>query len=161
MCGMPRPPARQRPAPLDDAAKAIVEQLQQDGRRAYAAIGKAVGLSEAAVRQRVQRLVEAGVIQIVAVTDPMQVGFPRAAMLGIRVDGDITEVADRLAELDEVDYVVITAGAFDILAEVVCEDDDHLLEIMNNKIRAVPGVRSTETFVYLKLRKQIYTWGTR
>lgn len=152
---------RGRAIPLDDAAKKIVEQLQQDGRRPYAAIGKAVGLSEAAVRQRVQRLVDSGVIQIVAVTDPMQVGFPRAAMLGIRVDGDITDVADALAELDEVDYVVITAGAFDILAEVVCEDDDHLLEIMNNKIRSIPGVRSTETFVYLKLRKQIYTWGTR
>jgi Lrp/AsnC family transcriptional regulator for asnA, asnC and gidA len=154
-------PTRNRPVPLDDAAKAIVEQLQQDGRRPYAAIGKAVGLSEAAVRQRVQRLVDSGVIQIVAVTDPMQVGFPRAAMLGIRVDGDISEVADRLADLDEVDYVVITAGGFDILAEVVCEDDDHLLDIMNSKIRSVPGVRSTETFVYLKLRKQIYTWGTR
>jgi Lrp/AsnC family transcriptional regulator, regulator for asnA, asnC and gidA len=152
---------RSRPAPLDAAAKAIVEQLQQDGRRPYAAIGKAVGLSEAAVRQRVQRLVDSGVIQIVAVTDPMQVGFPRAAMLGIRADGDITQVADRLAELEEVDYVVITAGGFDILAEVVCEDDEHLLDIMNRKIRSVPGVRSTETFVYLKLRKQIYTWGTR
>ena len=100
-------------------------------------------------------------MQIVAVTDPLQVGFPRAAMIGIRVDGDITDVADRLAELDEVDYVVITAGGFDILVEVVCEDDDHLLEIMNSKIRSIPGVRSTETFVYLKLRKQIYTWGTR
>jgi Lrp/AsnC family transcriptional regulator for asnA, asnC and gidA len=153
--------ARGRAFPLDDAAKGIIEQLQQDGRRPYAAIGKAVGLSEAAVRQRVQRLVDTGVIQIVAVTDPMQVGFPRAAMLGIRVDGDIPQVADALAELDEVDYVVITAGTFDILAEVVCEDDDHLLEIMNNKIRSIPGVRSTETFVYLKLRKQIYTWGTR
>ena len=152
---------RGRTVHLDDAAKKIVEQLQQDGRRPYAAIGKAVGLSEAAVRQRVQRLVDSGVIQIVAVTDPMQVGFPRAAMLGIRVDGDITEVADALAELDEVDYVVITAGAFDILAEVVCEDDDHLLEIVNRRIRAIPGVRLTETFVYLKLRKQIYTWGTR
>jgi Lrp/AsnC family transcriptional regulator for asnA, asnC and gidA len=152
---------RGRAFPLDDAAKGIIEQLQQDGRRPYAAIGKAVGLSEAAVRQRVQRLVDTGVIQIVAVTDPMQVGFPRAAMLGIRVDGDIPQVADALAELDEVDYVVITAGTFDILAEVVCEDDDHLLEIMNNKIRSIPGVRSTETFVYLKLRKQIYTWGTR
>ena len=154
-------PPRGRIAPLDDVAKKIVEQLQQDGRRPYAAIGKAVGLSEAAVRQRVQRLVDSGVIQIVAVTDPMQVGFPRAAMLGIRVDGDISDVADALADLDEVDYVVITAGAFDILAEIVCEDDDHLLEIMNSKIRSIPGVRSTETFVYLKLRKQIYTWGTR
>jgi Lrp/AsnC family transcriptional regulator for asnA, asnC and gidA len=154
-------PARIRAVPLDAAAKAIIEQLQQDGRRPYATIGRAVGLSEAAVRQRVQRLVEGGVIQIVAVTDPMQVGFPRAAMMGIRVDGDLTAVADALAALDEVDYVVITAGGFDILAEVVCEDDDHLLEIMNSKIRSIPGVRSTETFVYLKLRKQIYTWGTR
>lgn len=153
--------SRTRPVVLDDAAKAIIEQLQQDGRRAYATIGKAVGLSEAAVRQRVQRLVESGVIQIVAVTDPMQVGFPRAAMLGIRVDGDINAVADELAELDEIDYLVVTGGGFDILAEVVCEDDEHLLDIMNNKIRAVPGVRSTETFVYLKLRKQVYTWGTR
>jgi len=109
--------------PLDDTAKAIVEQLQQDGRRAYATIGRAVGLSEAAVRQRVSRLVESGVIQIVAVTDPMQVGFPRAAMLGIGVDGDINEVADRLAELEEVDYLVITAGGFDIRAVVVGEDD--------------------------------------
>jgi Lrp/AsnC family transcriptional regulator for asnA, asnC and gidA len=157
---MPQP-ARIRSVPLDAAAKAIIEQLQQDGRRPYATIGRAVGLSEAAVRQRVQRLVDGGVIQIVAVTDPMQVGFPRAAMMGIRVDGDLTAVADALATLDEVDYVVITAGGFDILAEVVCEDDDHLLEIMNSKIRSIPGVRSTETFVYLKLRKQIYTWGTR
>jgi Lrp/AsnC family transcriptional regulator, regulator for asnA, asnC and gidA len=154
-------PARIRPVPLDAAAKAIIEQLQQDGRRPYATIGRAVGLSEAAVRQRVQRLVDSGVIQIVAVTDPMQVGFPRAAMMGIRVDGDLTAVADALAALDEVDYVVITAGGFDILAEIVCEDDDHLLDIMNSKIRSIPGVRSTETFVYLKLRKQIYTWGTR
>lgn len=157
MLHAPRP----RPVLLDEAAKAIIEQLQQDGRRPYATIGRAVGLSEAAVRQRVQRLVESGVIQIVAVTDPMQVGFPRAAMLGVRVDGDIAAVADQLAELDEVDYLVITGGGFDILAEVVCEDDAHLLDIMNNKIRTITGVRSTETFVYLKLRKQVYTWGTR
>lgn len=152
---------RSRPIVLDAHAKAIIEQLQQDGRRAYATIGKAVGLSEAAVRQRVQRLVDSGVIQIVAVTDPMQVGFPRAAMLGIRVDGDINAVTEELAELEEIDYLVVTGGGFDILAEVVCEDDEHLLNIMNNKIRSVPGVRSTETFVYLKLRKQVYTWGTR
>jgi Lrp/AsnC family transcriptional regulator for asnA, asnC and gidA len=160
-CTMPPTPRTRSVPQLDDAAKAIIEQLQQDGRRPYATIGKAVGLSEAAVRQRVQRLVESGVIQIVAVTDPMQVGFPRAAMLGIRVDGDINAVADELAELEEIDYLVVTGGGFDVLAEVVCEDDAHLLDIMNNKIRTIPGVRSTETFVYLKLRKQIYTWGTR
>jgi Lrp/AsnC family transcriptional regulator, regulator for asnA, asnC and gidA len=144
---------------LDDVAKQIIEQLQEDGRRPYASIGKAVGLSEAAVRQRVQRLLDAGVMQIVAVTDPLQLGFPRQAMIGLRTSGDLEAVADRLAELDEVDYVVITAGSFDLLTEVVCRNDDHLLEILQ-RLRAVEGVVSTEAFVYLKLRKQTYTWGT-
>jgi Lrp/AsnC family transcriptional regulator, regulator for asnA, asnC and gidA len=146
---------------LDDVGKAIVEQLQQDGRRPYATIARAVGLSEAAVRQRVSRLQEAGVIQIVAVTDPLQLGFRRQAMVGIQVDGDIRAVADALAEMAEVDYVVITAGSFDMLVEAVCEDDDHLLDLVGTRIRELPGVRTTETFVYLKLRKQHYDWGTR
>jgi len=146
---------------LDEVSRAIIEQLQQDGRRSYAAISKAVGLSEAAVRQRVSRLVESGVIQIVAVTDPLQVGFKRAAMVGLVASGDLETVADQLTTLPEVDYVVITAGGFDLLAEVVCEDDDHLLDLINNRIRSLPQVQRTETFVYLKLRKQIYTWGTR
>lgn len=146
---------------LDDVSKRIIEQLQEDGRRPYATIGKAVGLSEAAVRQRVQRLLDSGVMQIVAVTDPMQVGFSRQAMIGIRVEGDIVSVADRLVEMVEVEYVVITAGSFDLLIEVVCEDDDHLLDLLSQRIRALPGVKSTETFVYLKLRKQFYNWGTR
>ena len=146
---------------LDATSKAIIEQLQEDGRRAYATIGKAVGLSEAAVRQRVQRLVDAGVVQIVAVTDPVQVGFARQAMIGIRSGGDLEVLADALADLPEVDYVVITAGGFDLLVEVVCEDDEHLLDVLNNKIRALPSVLGTETFVYLKLRKQLYNWGTR
>jgi len=146
---------------LDEVSKAIIEQLQQDGRRPYASIGKAVGLSEAAVRQRVQRLVESGAMQIVAVTDPLSVGFPRMAMIGIRVEGDMELVAEKLEAMAEVDYVVITAGAYDLLVEVVCEDDDHLLDVINRRIRAIPGVRHTESFVYLKLRKQIYTWGTR
>ena len=144
---------------IDDVAKQIIEQLQEDGRRAYATIGKAVGLSEAAVRQRVQRLLDAGVMQIVAVTDPLQLGFPRQAMIGLRISGDLESVADSLAELDEIDYVVITAGSFDLLCEVVCRDDDHLLEILK-RLRAVDGVVSTEAFVYLKLRKQTYSWGT-
>ncbi len=146
---------------LDAVSKAIIEQLQADGRRPYAAIGKAVGLSEAAVRQRVQRLVDSGVMQIVAVTDPLQVGFPRQAMIGIRVEGDVEDVADQLAAMPDVDYVLITAGSFDLLCEVVCEDDDHLLELLSKRIRAIPSVKSTETFVYLKLRKQLYNWGTR
>jgi len=146
---------------LDDVSKAIIEQLQEDGRRSYATIAQAVGLSEAAVRQRVQRLVKTGVIQIVAVTDPLQLGFARQAMIGIKVEGDIDVVASQLVKMPEVDYVVITAGSFDLLVEAVCEDDDHLLQLLNDRIRSLPTVRSTETFVYLKLRKQTYTWGTR
>jgi Lrp/AsnC family transcriptional regulator, regulator for asnA, asnC and gidA len=146
---------------IDAVSKAIIEQLQEDGRRPYAAIGKAVGLSEAAVRQRVQKLLDQGVMQIVAVTDPLTVGFRRQAMVGIKVEGDIDPVAEALAALDEVEYVVITAGSFDLLVEIVCEDDDHLLEMISQRIRSLPGVRSTESFVYLKLRKQTYTWGTR
>jgi Lrp/AsnC family transcriptional regulator for asnA, asnC and gidA len=118
-------------AVLDDISKRIIEQLQADGRQSYAAIGKAVGLSEAAVRQ-----------------------------IGLRCEGDLEKVADDLAAMEEIDYVVLTAGSFDLLLEVVCEDDDHLLEILS-RVRGVPSVTSTETFVYLKLRKQTYTWGTR
>src|SRR5712691_12770252 len=145
---------------FDAVSGHIIEQLQQDGRRSYAAIGKAVGLSEAAVRQRVQRLVDAGVMQVVAVTDPLMLGFRRQTMIGVRCVGDIERVADILAGMDEIDYVVITAGSFDLLIEVVCEDDDQLLEIIS-RVRTIPSVTSTETFVYLKLRKQTYSWGTR
>ena len=148
-------------AVLDDVSKQIIEQLQQDGRRSYAAVGKAVGLSEAAVRQRVQRLLDGGVMQIVAVTDPLQVGFSSQAMVGIRTDGDARAVADRLAAVDDIDYVVMCAGSFDILVELVCEDEESILELLNGVIRQIPGVRDTETFMYLKLTKQTYTWGTR
>jgi Lrp/AsnC family transcriptional regulator, regulator for asnA, asnC and gidA len=153
--------ARTNPPHIDDVSKAIIELLQEDGRRSYADIGKSVGLSEAAVRQRVQKLTESGVMQIVAVTDPMQLGFLRQAMIGITVSGDTRQVAEELAALPAVDYVVLTAGSFDILAEVVCESDDDLLDLLNSQIRKIGGVRSTETFVYLKLHKQLYNWGTR
>ena len=148
-------------ARLDETAKRIIELLQEDGRQSYAAIAKEVGLSEAAVRQRVQRLLDAEVMQIVAVTDPLQVGFTRQAMIGIRAQGDLITLGDALSALPEVDYVVTTAGSFDILVEVVCEDDDHLLDLLTHQIRVMPGVTTTETFVYLKLNKQHYNWGTR
>jgi Lrp/AsnC family transcriptional regulator for asnA, asnC and gidA len=149
------------PVVLDEPAKAIIEQLQEDGRRPYTRIAEGVGLSEAAVRQRVQQMVDAGVMQIVAVTDPLTLGFRRMAMVGLRIDGDLRGVADELASVPAIDYVVMTAGSFDLLCEVVCEDDDALLALVNDKIRSVPGVRETETFIYLKLAKQTYTWGTR
>ncbi len=146
---------------LDNTSKAIIEQLQLDGRRSYAAIGKAVGLSEAAVRQRVQRLTEAGVMQVVAVTDPLELGFDRQAMIGINAEGALEPIADELAKMDEVEYVVITAGSFDLLAEVLCESDEHLLRVLSERIRQIEGVKATETFVYLKLVKQTYSWGVR
>ncbi|MET3567469.1 transcriptional regulator, AsnC family [Leifsonia sp. 98AMF] len=157
----PRAANGQKAAVIDDVSKAIIEQLQADGRKSYAEIGKAVGLSEAAVRQRVQKLTESGVMQIVAVTDPMQLGFYRQAMIGVRCTGDTRAVADKLAAMPAVDYVVLTAGTFDILAEVVCENDLDLITMLNSEIRTLEGVLSTETFVYLKLHKQFYNWGTR
>src|SRR6476469_5999218 len=155
---MARTPAR---ITTDDVSRAIIEQLQSDGRRSYASIGQAVGLSEAAVRQRVQKLIDSGVMQIVAVTDPMQIGFARQAMVGISVSGDIETVAAKLAQIPEVDYLVITAGSWDILAEVVVENDDHLLQVVNRNIRSLDGVVRTESWLYLKLAKQTYNWGAR
>lgn len=146
---------------LDAVSKTIIELLQEDGRRSYSDIGRVVGLSEAAVRQRVQRLTDSGVMQIVAVTDPMQLGFHRQAMIGIRTSGDTRVVAEAIAEIAAIDYVVITVGAYDILAEVVCEDDADLLALINDVIRPIDGVLTTETFIYAKLQKQLYNWGTR
>lgn len=156
-----RPTDHDRSTPLDDTAKAIIEQLQQDGRRTYARIGAAVGLSEAAVRQRVGRLVETGVMQIVAVTNPLQLGFSRQALIGLKSEGDLDPIVTELKTMPEVDYVVVTAGSFDILVEVVCENDDHLFDLLSHRIRLIPGIRETETFVYLQLAKQTYQWGTR
>jgi Lrp/AsnC family transcriptional regulator for asnA, asnC and gidA len=146
---------------LDDINKQIIEHLQRDGRTSYAALAKTIGLSEAAVRQRVQRLLDGGMMQIVAVTDPLMLGFARQAMVGVKVTGDLRAAADAFAAIPEVDYVVICAGGYDLLVELVCTDDDHLLRLLNDAIRTVPGVTATETFMYLKLAKQTYAWGTR
>jgi Lrp/AsnC family transcriptional regulator, regulator for asnA, asnC and gidA len=146
---------------LDDVNKQIIEHLQRDGRMSYASLAKEIGLSEAAVRQRVQRLLDGGIMQIVAVTDPLTLGFARQAMVGLKVTGDLRAVADELAAIPEVDYVVICAGGYDLLVELVCTDDEHLLDLLNDKVRAVKGVTETETFMYLKLAKQTYAWGTR
>ena len=146
---------------LDAVSLAIIEQLQEDGRLRQAHGLADGGVRSAAVRQRVQKLLDQGVMQIVAVTDPLTVGFRRQAMVGVNVEGDVESVADALSAMSECEYVVMTAGSFDLMVEIVCEDDDHLLEVINKRIRAVPGVRSTESFVYLKLKKQTYMWGTR
>ena len=146
---------------IDQIDDEIIRLLQLDGRRPYTQLAKEVGLSEAAVRQRVQRLLESGIMQVVAVTDPLSLGMKRGAMVAIKVEGDVKKVAFALGEMDDVVYVVLTAGNVDILAEVVVPDDEALLDLLNDRIRAIPGVASTETSIYLNLHKQTYQWGTR
>ncbi len=151
------------PAPataLDTAGKAILRQLQQDGRRSYTAIASAVGLSEAAVRSRVKALTASGVLQIVAVTDPLTLGFGVMASVGVMTTGDSREVAEALSLVDEVEYCVLTSGRYDLQLEIVCRDNEHLLTVLNDQIRAIPGVRDTETSICLRVHKQTYNYGT-
>lgn len=149
------------PVPLDDIDKRIITELQIDGRLPYARLGPAVGLSQAAARQRVQRLIERGVMQVVAVTDPLALGFNLEAMIGVRADGDLRTLARTLATIEEIDYVVVTSGGYDLLVETVCEGTDELLALLNDRIRTLPGVRSADAFPYLHLEKQTYAWGVR
>jgi Lrp/AsnC family transcriptional regulator for asnA, asnC and gidA len=146
---------------IDDLSKQIIDQLQKNGRRSYAAIAQDTGLSEAAVRQRVRRMVDAQVMQIVAIVNPLALGLARMALIGIKAEGDLREIAARLALIDQVDYVVLCAGSFDILVELLCESDEHLLSLVNDSIRAVPGVRSAEMFPYLRIVKESYGTGRR
>ncbi|MEX1168621.1 MAG: Lrp/AsnC family transcriptional regulator [Chloroflexota bacterium] len=142
--------------------KRIIEHLQTDGRRPFTQIANDLGVSEAAVRARTNRLIERGILQVVGVTDPLKLGFQQMAMIGIRCESDkLIEVSESLAEMPEVDYVVITAGTYDLLIETVCEDNEALLVFLAERLRAVDGVRETETFVYLRLVKQTYQYGTR
>jgi len=115
-------------------------------------------ISEAATRQRVNKLVQSGVIRIVGIPNPLTLGYARKAMIGIRHRGAVTELSEQLKLLPEVSKVVVTAGGFDVLIEVICEDDEHLVKLINENIRALPGVQTTETFVYLQEEKQIYEW---
>jgi Lrp/AsnC family transcriptional regulator for asnA, asnC and gidA len=147
---------------VSELDKRIIEHLQQDGRRAFTRIAADLGVSEAAIRARTNRLIERGILQVVGVTDPMKLGFHQQAMIGIRCEADrLIEVADAVAAFPEVDYVVVTAGSYDILIEVVCEDNEALLRFLAERLRRVEGVRETETFVYLRMVKQTYAWGTR
>jgi Lrp/AsnC family transcriptional regulator for asnA, asnC and gidA len=146
---------------IDEIDRRIIGHLQRDGRRPYGAIAEDVGLSEAAVRRRIQRLRDSGVMQIVAITDPLQLGYSREALVGIRVHGDVRLVADKVAAIEEANYVVMTAGSFDLIAELIAVDDDALVHLLNDSIRSIPGVTEVETFLYLKLAKQTYTWGTK
>lgn len=152
---------KQRPA-LDDLDKAIIKALQVDGRRPYAQIGRELNIPEATVRQRADRLISRGVVQVVGVTDPLAMGFGQPALIGVRVDpARIEEVADRVAALEEVTYVVMTAGRFDLICEVVCVDNEDLLRVLAESFGAIEGIRSTETMVELRFVKESYRWGSR
>ena len=149
-------------ADVSELDKRIIEHLQQDGRRAFTRIAADLGVSEAAIRARTNRLIERGILQVVGVTDPLKLGFHQQAMIGVRCQADrLLEVAETVATFPEVSYLVVTAGSYDILVEVVCEDNDALLRFLTERLRLVDGVRETETFVYLRMVKQVYAWGTR
>ena len=153
--------SNRRTEELSDLDKRIIEHLQQDGRRPFTQIATALGVSEAAVRARTNRLVEKGFLQIVGVADPEKLGFQQA-LIGVRCEpGKLLQVAEALAALTEVDYVVVTAGRFDILIETVAEDNEDLLRFLNDRLQQIDGVRDTETFTYLRLVKQTYQFGTR
>jgi len=145
---------------LDTVDRAIISELQVDGRMSYAELGPRVGMSQAAVRQRVNRLIDRGVMQVVAVTDPLILGLSTQAMVGITVSGDVRTVAAAVADLVEAEYVLITAGRFDVLAEVLCEDNDALLTLVNDRILQIEGVASTEVSPVLKMEKLTFSWGT-
>ena len=158
----PRPVAARSGDEVSDLDKRIIEHLQADGRRPFTQIAAELGVSEAAVRARTNRLIERGILQVVGVTDPLKLGFHQMAMIGVRCESaELVRVADQIAAMPEVDYVVITAGTYDLLVETVCEDNEALLRFLTEKLRALDGVRETETFVYLRMVKQTYQWGTR
>lgn len=160
MATRPAQPGR-RPA-LDDLDKAIIKALQLDGRRPYAQLGRELRVPEATVRQRAERLIARGIVQVVGVTDPLAMGFQQPAFIGLKVEASrLDEISERLASLEEVTYVVVTAGRFDLICEVVCEDNDHLLRVLTEKIARIEGLRSTETMVELRFVKESYRWGTR
>jgi Lrp/AsnC family transcriptional regulator for asnA, asnC and gidA len=158
-----RPTEGRAPAiEISELDKRIIEHLQRDGRRPFTQIAADLEVSEATVHSRTNRLVENGILQVVGVTDPLKLGFQQQAMIGVRCEAaQLMEAAAAISEFPEVDYLVVTAGAYDLLVEVVCEDNEALLGFLTQKLRQVAGVRETETFVYLRMVKQVYSWGTR
>ena len=148
------------PAALDDKDRTIIELLQADGRMPFTKVAAEVGLTEGAIRQRVQRLTDTGVMQIVAVTDPLSLGMRRVAMIGARVGGDAEATAASLSKMEEVEYLVATAGRYDLMFDVVADDDTHLMSLLS-ALRGRDDILEAEAFVCLKLFKQTFSWGAR
>ncbi len=152
--------AVERPQSIDRLDREIIEALQENGRESFRRIAAQLGVSEATIRNRFGRLRRGNVLQVTGVTNPLGLGFDAQAMIGIKTNGPVNAVADAVSGWREASYVVITAGQYDLLVELVCIDRHHLLEVVN-RIRALDTVVSTESFIYLELWKQLYSWGTR
>jgi Lrp/AsnC family transcriptional regulator for asnA, asnC and gidA len=142
---------------LDETDLNIIESLHKDGRVAFAQIAEQLGVSPGMIRQRYTRLVEQGFLKIVAVTNPLRMGYKTMAMIGIRVEGSkLLNVAEKISKLEEVIYLVISSGRFDIFAEVVCRDHEDLLRFITEKLSTIDGVRESESFMHLKIVKEVY-----
>lgn len=142
---------------LDEIDLSILQALRRDGRVAFAQIAGQLGVSPGMIRQRYNRLVEQGILKVIAITNPLQMGYKTMAMIGIRVDGSkLLEVAEKISALEEVIYMVICSGRFDIFAEVVCRDHEDLLQFLTEKLSAIEGVRESESFMHLKIVKEVY-----
>lgn len=142
---------------IDDIDRQIIEALKEDGRTPFARIADRLGVSPGMVRQRVHHLIQDGVLQVVAVTNPLLMGYHMMALIGIKADGNrLHEIARQIASFEEVIYLVLCTGSYDLLAEVICHDNAHLLRFLTERLYAVKGVRDTETFIYLDIVKEVY-----
>jgi Lrp/AsnC family transcriptional regulator for asnA, asnC and gidA len=145
---------------LDKTDRAIIAHLQYDGRMPFTNIAAELGISEGSVRRRVKRMIDDGVLQIVGIAEPQFLGWNAAAMIGINVKaGEIDVAACQIAQFPEVSYLFMASGGFDLFAEVYCENRDHFVSFLNEKLQQVPGVQRTETFTILKMYKLSYRWG--
>ena len=148
-----------RDLPLDNADRAIIQALKSDARMPFSQIAEQLGVSPGMVRQRVQRMTESGVLQLVAVTNPLKIGYHTMALIGVKADGNrLQEIAREISAFEEVIYLTICSAAYNLLVEVTCLDNGHLLTFLTEKLYGVEGVRDSETFIYLDIVKEIYTW---
>jgi Lrp/AsnC family transcriptional regulator for asnA, asnC and gidA len=147
-------------ANTDEIDLQIIKILNEDGRTSFAQIAQKLGVSPGMVRQRYNRLVEEGVVQVVAITNPMLMGLTTMAQIGVKVNVHrMHEIADKIASFEEVIYLVLLTGSYDLFVEVVCRDKEHLLDFLTNKLHSVEGVKEAETFIYLRIAKEVYTWA--
>lgn len=145
---------------MDDIDRRIIAILQADGRRAYSQIAEDLGIPASSVRYRVQRLEDSGVLQIVGIANPLSIGFNHLAMVGMRVrPGSVQDVCRALRDLPETSYVIVTAGQFDVMAEVICRDTEHFTELLTRRMHLIDGVVSTDSFFVLEVHKLAYGWG--